>query len=250
MTDFGDIDARAILQDVYGLDAATAPLPSEYDRNFLVETAGGERFVLKVMRGNIEPGLVSLQCDALDQLARRDPSLTLPRVRKTRDGGPTGTILDRDGVEHVVWMLSHVPGRTMASARPHTPELLYGLGRILGRFDAALDGWSHPGAQRDLKWDLAKAGWIGSHLDHIDDRKRRLLVEHILSLYQQEVVPVPQAANGHHTQRCKRLQRPRGQRRPGRCPRGGQRDRLRRLAAHGHRFRTGDRRRLRPPGMA
>jgi 4-aminobutyrate aminotransferase-like enzyme/Ser/Thr protein kinase RdoA (MazF antagonist) len=190
MTDFGDIDARAILQDVYGLDAATAPLPSEYDRNFLVETAGGERFVLKVMRGNIEPGLVSLQCDALDQLARRDPSLTLPRVRKTRDGGPTGTILDRDGVEHVVWMLSHVPGRTMASARPHTPELLYGLGRILGRFDAALDGWSHPGAQRDLKWDLAKAGWIGSHLDHIDDRKRRLLVEHILSLYQQEVVPV------------------------------------------------------------
>jgi 4-aminobutyrate aminotransferase-like enzyme/Ser/Thr protein kinase RdoA (MazF antagonist) len=190
MAGFGKIDERRILHAVYGLKGTLKPLPSEYDRNFRVDTSTGERYVLKVMRRDLEIGLIDLQCDALDHLAARDPGLLLPRVRPTVDGQSTGLTTDGEGVEHVVWMLSYIPGRVLAAARPHTPELLYSLGDLLGRFDAALQGWSHAAAKRDLKWDLSKATWIGKQLDNIGDPSRRKLVERVLAFYDNEVLPV------------------------------------------------------------
>ena len=91
MADFGQFDARRILEDYWGLEAEIEPLPSEYDRNFRVETGGGERFVLKVMRAGYGPELVDLQCKALDHIARRVPDVSLPRVQSTRGGrsGPS-----------------------------------------------------------------------------------------------------------------------------------------------------------------
>jgi 4-aminobutyrate aminotransferase-like enzyme/Ser/Thr protein kinase RdoA (MazF antagonist) len=190
MPDFGQFNAQRVLEDFWGFEADIEPLPSEYDRNFRVETGGGERFVLKVMRTGYSPELVDLQCKALDHIARRVPDVSLPRVQSTRDGQSVDTLQTLDGKQHLVWMLSYVPGRVLAGATPHTPELLSGLGSLMGTFDAALTDFSHQAARRDLKWDLTKAGWIGDHFEHIEDRSRRALVEKILSMYQRHVAPV------------------------------------------------------------
>src|SRR5260370_17602867 len=77
----------------------------------------------------------------------------------------------------------------LAKARPHSPELLQSLGQFLGEVDAALADFSHAAAGRELKWDLARAGWIRAHLHHIRDASQRRLVEKFLSLYEAEVVP-------------------------------------------------------------
>lgn len=189
MTEPGPIDARNLLREVYGLDAHPSPLPSEYDSNYLVEAEDGARYVLKVMRRDMEPGLVDLQVSALEHLAGRDPSLSVPRVHPTLGGEPTATVVDGDGVEHVVWMVHYIPGRVMASATPHTADLMRGLGRLLGRFDVALEDFTHPGANRDIKWDLAKAGWIRDYIDHAPDPSCRALVERVISMYEHDVVP-------------------------------------------------------------
>jgi 4-aminobutyrate aminotransferase-like enzyme/Ser/Thr protein kinase RdoA (MazF antagonist) len=189
MIDFGQTDAQRILLDLWGLEAEVTPLPSEYDRNFLVETAGGERFVLKVMRAGYESQLLDLQCRALDHLARRIPDVSLPRVHATRGGRGADAVQAPDGEQHLVWMLSYVPGRILAESRPHTPELLSGLGGLMGTFDAALADFSHPAADRELKWDLAAADWIVDYLGHVEDGPRRTLVETVMSLYRREVVP-------------------------------------------------------------
>src|SRR6202011_6116126 len=42
---------------------------------------------------------------------------------------------------------------------------------------------------RELKWDLARAGWIRAHLHHIRDASQRALVEKFLSIYETNVVP-------------------------------------------------------------
>jgi 4-aminobutyrate aminotransferase-like enzyme/Ser/Thr protein kinase RdoA (MazF antagonist) len=190
MTDFGDIDPRRILDDIYGLEADITPLPSEYDRNFRLETSDGERFVLKVMRAGYDPALVDLQCKALDHLARRRPHVPLPRVRPTRDGVSIGSTEVSGGVARLVWMLDFVPGRVLADSKPHTPELLTGLGRLLGEFDSALADFDHLAAERILKWNLARADWIRDYLDHVEDPDRRALVERFLSVYEQQVAPV------------------------------------------------------------
>ena len=50
--------------------------------------------------------------------------------------------------------------------------------------------FSHPATERpDLKWDLARAGWIRDAMHVIPDPARRALVERALDRYENEVVP-------------------------------------------------------------
>jgi 4-aminobutyrate aminotransferase-like enzyme/Ser/Thr protein kinase RdoA (MazF antagonist) len=189
MTEFGDFDPAQILEELYGLKADLTSLPSEYDRNFLAETSAGNRFILKAMRPGLDPAMVDLQCMALDHLGKRDPSIALPRVRPTLGGRYADTIRDGAGAEHIVWMLTFVPGRLLAETNPHTPKLLYSLGALLGRFDTALSDFTHPAAERELKWDLTRAGWIGDYLGHVEDPDKRALVDNILAMYESDVVP-------------------------------------------------------------
>jgi len=79
--------------------------------------------------------------------------------------------------------------------RPHSPELLQSLGHFLGAMTPRWPTLRHPAARRELKWDLARAGWIRQHLSLLRDVSQRALVEKFLSLYDTEVLPaLPQLA--------------------------------------------------------
>jgi 4-aminobutyrate aminotransferase-like enzyme/Ser/Thr protein kinase RdoA (MazF antagonist) len=150
----------------------------------------GSAFVLKVMHPAREESLIDLQCRALQHLAQHARHLNLPRVCLTNKGEPFTTITAADGSSRLVWLLTFVPATVMANAKPHSAELLASLGTLLGEMDSALAIFSHPAAQRELKWDFARAGWIREYLHLIVDADRRALVEKFLALYDAEVVPV------------------------------------------------------------
>jgi 4-aminobutyrate aminotransferase-like enzyme/Ser/Thr protein kinase RdoA (MazF antagonist) len=194
-------EAERFAHELYGLDVDAKALPGEYDDNFHLTTklsesadgrpAGAEPrpgFVLKVMHPAREPKLIDLQCRALQHLAEKAPQLGLPRVRPAASGEAFSTVQGTDGLERLVWLLTFVPGRVLAEARPHSKELLQSLGRFLGEMDVALEDFEHPAAHRELKWDLASAGWIREELERIES-SRRALVEKFLALYEAEVVP-------------------------------------------------------------
>src|SRR6266849_853756 len=194
-----EAEAAELARDLYGLAVAAKSLPGEYDDNFhltplrdnLPDTQDGDAagFVLKVMHPARERSFIDMQCCALQRLAKHAPQLTLPRVRLDRNGEAFVAISAADGSQRLVWLLSYVPGTMLAKARPHSPELLQSLGQFLGEVDAALADFSHAAAGRELKWDLARAGWIRAHLHHIRDASQRALVEKFLSLYESEVLP-------------------------------------------------------------
>jgi len=186
---FGEQDAVRLARGFYGLSAAARALPGEYDDNFQLTTGTGTAFVLKVMHPGRDRAFVDMQCRVLEHLAGRVPALALPRVQRTLGGEAIATTQAADGSARLVWLLSYVPGRLLAETRPHAPELLRSLGRLLGRMDAALADFTHPAAERELKWDFARAGWIREHLHRIGDPSRRALVERVLALYEAEVVP-------------------------------------------------------------
>jgi 4-aminobutyrate aminotransferase-like enzyme/Ser/Thr protein kinase RdoA (MazF antagonist) len=108
----------------------------------------------------------------------------------TRSGELFTRVALRGGAEHFVWMLNFLNGKVLAKVRPHTPELLQSLGRLLGEVDRALQDFSHPAAHRELKWDLAQAGWIRGDLSSLRDRLQRALVEQVLADYESAVVPL------------------------------------------------------------
>src|SRR5712692_1513440 len=194
-----EAEAVKIARDLYGLAVTAKSLPGEYDDNFhltplrdnLPDTQDGDAagFVLKVMHPARERSFIDMQCCALQRLAKHAPQLTLPRVRLNRNGEAFAAVTAADGSQRLVWLLSYVPGTMLAKARPHSPELLQSLGHFLGEMDAALADFSHTAAGRELKLDLARAGWIRGHLHLIRDASQRALVEKFLALYDAEVVP-------------------------------------------------------------
>lgn len=182
-------DALDLARELYGLEGRAVPLPSEYDDNFRIEAPDGTVRVLKIMHPAREAGFVDMQCAALKAIAGREPGLPVPRVIPDRDGRPWSTARVGQDEQRLVWMLTHLPGRPIAGIRPIGPELLGEIGAALARLDLALDGFTHPAARRELKWDLVRAGWIRDRLDAVREPRRRGLVEKVLALYDAEVGP-------------------------------------------------------------
>ena len=180
-------EAERLAAELYGVAAAAATLPGEYDCNFHLRTNDDREFILKCMHPAREASFIEMQCAALEHLREKAAHLPLPRVQSTRKQTQFAETSDSAGQRRLVWMLSFLPGITLEKTNPHSLEILEGLGRFLGELDAALATFSHPAVHRELKWDSSRAGWIRSQLHHIEEPSRRALVEYFLSLYEKEV---------------------------------------------------------------
>jgi 4-aminobutyrate aminotransferase-like enzyme/Ser/Thr protein kinase RdoA (MazF antagonist) len=172
-------EVQAIGRRHYGIDSGGDPLPSERDQNVILMDARQRRYVLKISNAEEDPRVIDLQNAALEHLAATAPEVELPRVQRSLDGASVVTVSDAQGAPHLVRLLTWVPGTVLAGVRPHTPELLRSLGSLLGAIDAALAGFGHPAAERDLKWDPRRAGWIREYFQFVDDGARRRLVERL-----------------------------------------------------------------------
>lgn len=62
--------ASRLARDLYGLEASAICLPSERDQNFLLETASGERFVLKMANATEERTMLEAQNRVMDHLSK------------------------------------------------------------------------------------------------------------------------------------------------------------------------------------
>ncbi len=186
---FGPDEAETIALRRFGALGTARPLPSERDQNFLLRLADGSRVVLKIAHAGEDRDVLELQTLALRQLADRVPGLALPRVCTAVDGAEIVEIAGVDGAGHFARLLTWVPGMLLADVRPHTPELLESLGQVIAQIDTGLEGLDHAAARRELKWDLARAGWIREHLSSVDDARRRTIVERILDRYDGDLTP-------------------------------------------------------------
>jgi 4-aminobutyrate aminotransferase-like enzyme/Ser/Thr protein kinase RdoA (MazF antagonist) len=186
---FPEREARQIAEELFGVRGALQPLPSERDQNFHIQTDAGEQFVLKIANAAEQRDVLELQNQAMERITTRAPDVQVPRVCRTRAGEAMASVLGADGRKHFVRMLTYVPGKVFAQVRPHTSELLRSLGVALGRIDRALEGFTHPAAERPLKWDLRRASWIREYVPRIALLERRAIVERILAQYESEVAP-------------------------------------------------------------
>jgi 4-aminobutyrate aminotransferase-like enzyme/Ser/Thr protein kinase RdoA (MazF antagonist) len=183
------LNPTAIARELYGLDVVAHPLPGEYDSNYRLVVADGAQFILKIMHPAAERANLELQVALLQHLAEHAPDLVLPQVQRAVTGQSIAAATTADGAR-LVWMLSYVPGRVLAEANPRSAELLHSLGAYLGKLDAALATFSHPAAERELKWDLARAGWAAAELQAIQSPERRALAARVLERFAAETLPL------------------------------------------------------------
>jgi 4-aminobutyrate aminotransferase-like enzyme/Ser/Thr protein kinase RdoA (MazF antagonist) len=182
-------DASCIALELYGLRVKARTLPGERDCNFHLKTEAGQEFVLKIAPEVERRDAIDLQNKALEHLAAHEPALLLPRVHVTTEGKTIATLTNPDGTTHFVRMLTYITGKVLAETRPHTPELLYSLGSMMGKMDYALQDFTHPAAHRTLKWDLQHTHWIHDYLQYIDQREHRAIVERFLAQFEKQALP-------------------------------------------------------------
>jgi 4-aminobutyrate aminotransferase-like enzyme/Ser/Thr protein kinase RdoA (MazF antagonist) len=167
---FDAAGAAQLARDLYGLDAAASPLPSERDQNFLLATATGERFVLKIANLQETRDLLDAQDAAMSRVAELG---LCPRVLPAPDGSPVTTA----GTGHLVRLLTWLPGKPLGEQATRPDALLEDLGRSLGRLSCALSGFDHPAIHRDFHWDLARGfAIVAEHAPLIPDPELQGLV--------------------------------------------------------------------------
>ena len=182
-------DAKHIALELYDLQGEAHTLPGERDCNFHLKAETGKEYVLKIAPAMEQLETIDLQNKALEHLATHDPALLLPRVCVTTEGNTIATITNTDGTTHFIRVLTYISGKVLAETKPHTPELLYSLGNLLGKMDAALQDFRHTAAHRTLKWDLQHTNWVYEYLQYIEQPEHRAIVERFLAQFETRMLP-------------------------------------------------------------
>jgi 4-aminobutyrate aminotransferase-like enzyme/Ser/Thr protein kinase RdoA (MazF antagonist) len=150
-----EAQAEEILATHYGLRVRATSLGSNQDKNFVVTGADGEIVgVLKIANPAFNATEIEAQDLAADRIAAAEPSLRmavpLPNLAGQKCTAITGLV---DGTAYVR-LLRFLPGGTLLDAGYLSPTAVAGLGEVAGRVSRALEGFSHPGLDRVLQWDL------------------------------------------------------------------------------------------------
>jgi 4-aminobutyrate aminotransferase-like enzyme/Ser/Thr protein kinase RdoA (MazF antagonist) len=179
-------NAGEIARALYGVVAEASSLPSERDQNFLLRTAAGPCFVLKIANGADSQALLEAQNAALAHVGGTTD--LCPRVLSALDGRMLSTIAAPPSSEpHFVRLLTWLPGVTLGSVTRRSPTLLRNVGRAIARLDVALAGFDHPAIHRDFYWDLTAApGVARENATLIADAALRGTVEHLTDRVEQQ----------------------------------------------------------------
>lgn len=185
---FSPDDAAALLAAHYGLSGELALLNSERDQNFKLTTAEGKSFILKIINAS-EPETESrFQTALLNHIREHAPHLPVPQIVHTLKGDSLADTQMLNGDIHNIRLVSWVEGQPLAeSAR--SLQALESLGALLGQFDAALQGFIHAGALRDLDWDITRAGRSRDRLHLVKNTDDRALLERFITRFETQVAP-------------------------------------------------------------
>lgn len=167
-----DADAAAVIgRDRYGIEGEIAELGSQQDRNYRVGAAGSGGILLKINHPSVTPGEVDLQLTVADALAAA--GVQTPDVIAALDGARS-FLLDVGGdAPASVCAFELVSGSSLADADSMTGALAEELGRLAGQIAAALSNIDHPAADRDLQWEMSRAGEVVRALaDSVPDAQR------------------------------------------------------------------------------
>jgi Ser/Thr protein kinase RdoA (MazF antagonist) len=165
--------AALLARELYGVHATASLLPSERDQNFLITTAAGDRYVLKVANGAENRAMLEAQNAAMAHAGGR--VTFCPRVVTTTGGDAIAFTPDGG---HFVRLVTWLAGTPLAAVSERTPALLESVGTAIGRLDSALADFDHPAIHRDFHWDLVNAKRvIAAHLPRVRDAGHRQLID-------------------------------------------------------------------------
>ncbi|WP_158893234.1 MULTISPECIES: phosphotransferase [unclassified Pseudomonas] len=182
-------EVQQLVRRLYGIDGRVDPLLGERDQNCRVETAVGERYVVKISNPSESLAVVDFQIAALDHIGCVAPSLPVPRVVRTLEGQTHATLVLPDGSATCVRMLTYLDGVQIRDTR-RTATQRRAMGTFLAELNLALRDFALPSATHDLLWNVSTAHRLAAKVDSIEEGPRRALVRMFMARFDRHVLPL------------------------------------------------------------
>ena len=171
----------------FALRGSYEPLVSERDQNFRLQADDGRRYVIKIVSSGEEDEATAFQIGVLRHLQEADDVIA-PAVVPTIQGESSGAIATAE-IRYCLRAVTWVEGEPLESG--HLDETTARqFGAALARLGMALQGYTHPGEDQALVWDLQRVGELSGLLENIDENGARAAVTSAINDYTNRVVPV------------------------------------------------------------
>ncbi len=155
-------EASDILLSRYGLLGVITELGSQQDRNYRVEN-DDRRYVLKICHMAYETLELEAQNAAIRHIAEQADAPRVPQVVPSADGQDIVAVTVREQTFQVR-LLEYLDGEGL-TGHSHLPETsISALGAVCARLARSLADFDHPGLDRNLQWDLRRAGPVAVQL--------------------------------------------------------------------------------------
>lgn len=180
---FSKEEIAEILSSQFDMIGNAKTLVSDRDQNVLVSADNGQQYVLKISNPAEDRQTLEMQNEATLYIKSKDPDLGVPlqigEIKAVENGGQT----------YFVRLLEYLDGQFLKDQTldDHSYEK---LGEFLGRLSHAMDGFTHPAADREFHWDARSIGLIRSRLKYLGNPEDQKTVSHFLNLYESHVSPI------------------------------------------------------------
>ena len=171
-----------ILLSHFDINGDVITLVSDRDQNFLIQSANGLKYILKISNPSEELQILEMQNDATLFIRANDPTLGVPLQI-----GQIKTI-EKNGQSYFVRILEYLEGQFLKDQIMDN-ETYEKLGEFLGRLNRGLDGFSHLAADREFHWDSRAINLIHSRLHYLDEESGKQTILHFLDQYKSYVTP-------------------------------------------------------------
>lgn len=180
--------ARGLMADRYGIDGKVREIACERDQNFHVVTGDGRGYALKLANSGEDPDSTRMQTEALLCLERERPDLPVPKMVPSVEGHYETSVLLPDGRRSVVRVLTWLEG-TQVSEIEIDPALERNIGTVLADMGSGLRAFRHPGARRELLWDISHVPRLRPLLGAVPEDEVGRAVRREMDQYEAHVVP-------------------------------------------------------------
>jgi hydroxylysine kinase len=184
---FPEQQVAAELRRLYNLTGQLNRIPTEKDDTFRLATTGGQ-FLVKIAPASESAQIVNLQSAVMLHLENSAQAIPAQRLVRGVHGQVESTVVDPDGNDRILRVLSYLNGGLLATAKP-TPAQFAGVGAMLARLDSALSDFAHPDDSRLLIWDLKNFSHMRPLLEWVADRDDVTMATWVFDQFDSLVAP-------------------------------------------------------------
>ena len=165
-------------------------LSGEVDFNYRLVLTNGEKYLLKISRPDCSADELDFQAAMMTHLAQKEIPLDVPQVIRTKDGKWGATFQDAQGRERWIRLQTWIEGREIWQANPRSNQLLIFWGAACGQMAKGLQGFDHPFAHRDFRWDPCQVLAARPLRQYLDTREKKQMLDYFWGLFEAQVSPM------------------------------------------------------------